>query len=77
MLYYVDAGGSVIAVPVESQSPFKAGVPRKVYSASTGPVSEVAAAPDGRLLVLVPAGNQTITPADLVINWPAELKAKQ
>jgi serine/threonine protein kinase/Tol biopolymer transport system component len=76
-LYYIDAGGSVIAVPVESQSPFKAGVPKKVYSASTGPVSEITAAPDGRLLVLVPAGNQTITPAALVINWPAELKGKQ
>ncbi len=24
-LYYIDAGGSVIAVPIESQSPFKAG----------------------------------------------------
>jgi len=76
-LYYIDAGGSVIAVPVESQSPFKAGVPKKVYSASTGAVSEISAAPDGRLLVLVPAGNQTITPAALVINWPAELKGKQ
>jgi serine/threonine protein kinase len=76
-LYYIDAGGGVIAVPVESQSPFKAGVPRKIYSAPTGAVSEITAAPDGRLLVLVPAGNQTITPAALVINWPAELKGKQ
>jgi eukaryotic-like serine/threonine-protein kinase len=76
-LYYIDAGGSLIAVPIESQSPFKAGIPRKIYSAPAGPVSEVAAAPDGRLLLLVPAGNQTIPPAALVINWPAELKGKQ
>jgi serine/threonine protein kinase len=72
-LYYIDAGGSVIAVPIERQSPFKAGIPRKIYSAPNGPVSEIGAAPDGRLLVLVPAGNQTITPAALVINWPADL----
>jgi Tol biopolymer transport system component len=76
-LYYIDAAGSVIAVPVESQSPFKGGVPRKIYSASSSPVSEIAAVPDGRLLILVPAGNQTVTPAALVINWPAELKGKQ
>jgi eukaryotic-like serine/threonine-protein kinase len=76
-LYYIDAGGSVIALPIESQSRFKAGIPRKIYSAPSGGVSEIAAAPDGRLLVLVPAGNQTITPANLVINWPAELKGKQ
>ena len=76
-LYYIDAGGSVIAVPIESQDPFKPGVPRKIYSAASGPVSEISAAPDGRLLVLVPAGNQTITPAALVINWPEELKARQ
>lgn len=76
-LYYIDAGGGVIAVPIESQDPFKPGVPRKIYSAPSGAVSEISAAPDGRLLVLVPAGNQTITPAALVINWPAELKGKQ
>jgi Tol biopolymer transport system component len=76
-LYYIDAGGGLIALPVESQTSFKAGVPRKIYSAPNGGVSEVAAAPDGRLLVLIPAGNQTITPANLIINWPAELKAKQ
>jgi hypothetical protein len=64
-------------VPVENQSPFKAGVSRKIYSAPTGAVSEITAAPDGRLLILVPAGNQTITPAALVINWPIELKGKQ
>jgi hypothetical protein len=52
-------------------------VPRKIYSPPNGGVSEVAAAPDGRLLVLIPAGNQTITPANLIINWPAELKGKQ
>jgi eukaryotic-like serine/threonine-protein kinase len=76
-LYYIDAGGSIIAVPIQSQSPFKPGIPRKIYSAPNGPVSEIAAAPDGRLLVLVPAGNQTITPAALEINWPVELKGKQ
>src|ERR1700735_1731648 len=76
-LYYIDAGGSVIAVPIEKQDPFKAGVPRKIYSATSGPVSEISAAPDGRLLVLVPAGNQTTTPAALIFNWPAELKGKQ
>jgi serine/threonine protein kinase len=76
-LYYIDAGGSVIAVPIESQSPFKAGVPRKIYSAPAGGVSEIAAAPDGRLLVLVPPGNQTKIPAALVINWPEEVKGKQ
>ncbi|MGB8523997.1 MAG: protein kinase [Candidatus Acidiferrales bacterium] len=76
-LYYIDAGGGLIALPVESQTSFKAGVPRKIYSAPSGAVSEISAAPDGRLLVLVPAGNQTITPAAFVINWPAELKGKQ
>ena len=76
-LYYIDAGGGVIAVPIESQDPFKPGVPRRIYSASSGPISEISAGPDGRLLVLVPAGNQTITPAALVINWPQELKARQ
>lgn len=76
-LYYIDAAGSVIAVPIEKQDPFMPGMPRKIYSATSGPVSEISAAPDGRLLVLVPAGNQTITPAALVINWPAELKGKQ
>ena len=76
-LYYIDAGGSVFAVPTESQDPFKPGVPKKIYSAPNGAVSEISAAPDGRLLVLVPAGNQTITPANLEINWPAELKGKQ
>ncbi|HXN73485.1 MAG TPA: protein kinase [Candidatus Acidoferrales bacterium] len=76
-LYYIDAGGGVTAVPLENKGGFKAGVPKKIYSAPNGGVSEVSVAPDGRLLVLIPAGNQTITPAALVINWPAELKSKQ
>jgi serine/threonine protein kinase/Tol biopolymer transport system component len=72
-LYYIDGSGSVMAVPIESQSPFKAGPAKKLYSSPGGPISEVMAAPDGRLMVLVPPGNQPVTPASLVINWPAEL----
>jgi hypothetical protein len=72
-LYYIDGSGSVMAVPVESQSPFKAGPAKKLYSSSGGPISEVAASPEGKLLVLVPPGNQPVTPASLVVNWSAEL----
>ncbi len=71
-LYYIDGNGTVMAVPIESLNPFKVGPSRKIYSASAG-VSEIAAAPDGRLLILTPVGTQTVTPASLVINWPAGL----
>jgi len=73
MLFYIDGSGSVEAVPIESQAPFKIGAAKKIYTAPSGAVSEVVAAPDGRILVLVPPGNQPVTPASLVINWPAEL----
>jgi len=72
-LYYIDGTGSVMGVPIESQSPFKTGPAKKAYSSSGGPISEVIAAPDGRILVLVPPGNQPVTPASLVVNWSAEL----
>ncbi len=72
-LYYVDGSGSVMAVPIESTSPFKTGPAKKLYSSAGGPISEVTAAPDGRLMVLVPPGSQPVTPASLVINWAAEL----
>jgi Tol biopolymer transport system component len=71
-LYYIDASGAVMAVPIESLNPFKVGPPKKVYSANAG-VSEISAAPDGKLLILTPVGTQTVTPASLVINWPAAL----
>ena len=76
-LYYLDGSGGVMAVPIESQNPFKAGIGRKIYSVTNGAVSEVVASPDGRILVLVPAGNQAVTPASLVANWSAELNKQQ
>ncbi len=71
-LYYIDGGGSVLAVPVETKNTFKAGPSKKIYSTSNG-VSEIVPAPDGRLLVLTPVGVQTGTAASLVINWPGGL----
>ena len=71
-LYYIDAGGSVIALPVETKNTFKAGPSKKIYSTSNG-VSEIAPAPDGRLLILTPVGVQTGTAASIVVNWPSAL----
>jgi len=71
-LYYIDGAGAVMAVPIESENPFKVGPPRKIYSANAG-VSEIAAAPDGKLMVITPVGTQIVVPASLVVNWPSAL----
>jgi eukaryotic-like serine/threonine-protein kinase len=71
-LYYIDGTGAVMAVPIESENPFKVGPPRKIYSANAG-VSEIAASPDGKLMILTPVGTQIVVPASLVVNWPSAL----
>ncbi len=78
-LYYVAAGGKLMAVDVASATGFQAGAPKALFLV---PVSGEGAlspswdvAPDGkRFLFPVPASGQDTTPFTVVLNWQAGLK---
>jgi Tol biopolymer transport system component len=73
-LYFRDAAGPLMATDVQIQgNEFHSGLPRQIFT-SPGGVRPIDTAPDGRILVMVQAGQEISSPITLVLNWDAELK---
>jgi len=73
-LYFRDTAGPLMAVDVQPQgSEFHSGLPRQIFT-SPGGVRPVDTAPDGRILVMLQAGQEISSPITLVLNWDAEMK---
>ena len=63
-----------MVVDVQPQgNEFHSGLPRQIFT-SPGGVRPIDTAPDGRILVMVQAGQEISSPITLVLNWDAELK---
>ena len=72
-LYYRSVNGPLMVADVQSQGDeFHAAAPRQFFSGST--LGSIDTAPDGRLLVRVPAEHGEASPITVVLNWDAELK---
>jgi Tol biopolymer transport system component len=76
-LFYF-SGQSLIAVPVSLTPTFSSGTPVKLFDAAiqvgyTNDSHRWQVAPDGRFLLLVPAGRQQAPPVEVIVNWPALL----
>ena len=73
-LYFRDTTGPLMAADIQVQgSEFHSGLPRQIFT-SPGGVRPIDTAPDGRILVMVQAGQEISSPITLVLNWDAELK---
>ncbi len=76
-LYFRDALNSILAAPVETGPEFKAGIPQKLFEtrfAATQVRGHFRPAPDGRFLVLAPAGTEQSVPTSVVLNWTAAIQ---
>jgi Tol biopolymer transport system component len=74
-LFYF-SGQSLMAVPVSLTPTFSSGTAIKLFDAAiqagyTNDSDRWQVAPDGRFLLLVPAGRQQAPPVDVIVNWPA------
>jgi dipeptidyl aminopeptidase/acylaminoacyl peptidase len=71
-LYFLSAGGVLMAAPVQSAGPFEVGAPVALFE--TPDVSSYAAAADGqRFLLAVPVTRAAGSPVTIVANWPQSL----
>ena len=73
-LYYYAADGNITAVPVDTRSGFKAGVPQRLFACelrtSRDDMREYDVAPDGqRFLINTTAGRQPSLPLTVAIGW--------
>ena len=73
-LYYYSADGNIMAVPVDTRSGFKAGVPQKLFACdlrtSRDDMHEYDIAPDGqRFLINSTAGGQASLPLTIAMGW--------
>jgi Tol biopolymer transport system component len=69
-LYYVTLDNRLVAVPIQTHM---------ITGGTVGPTGVLSKAPyavgsDGRFLILVSADDNSSTPINLVLNWPAALK---
>jgi Tol biopolymer transport system component len=73
-LYFRETTGPLMAADIQMQgNEFHSGLPRQIFT-SPGGVRPIDTAPDGRILVMVHAGQEISSPITLVLNWDAELK---
>jgi Tol biopolymer transport system component len=73
-LYYYSANGNIMAVPIDTRSGFKAGLPQKLFACdlrtSRDDMHEYDVAPDGqRFLINTTAGRQPSLPLTVAIGW--------
>ncbi len=74
-LYYLGADNQLMAVPVESGTSVKLGAPETLFTAGTGPSTEVRydVSPDGQRFLVKTAIPGTAATPTVVLNWTAEL----
>src|SRR5262249_18685296 len=76
-LYFIGAGGKMMAVEIKGGPKFDRGIPTPLFDTlglATGEYAAFDVSKDGRFLMNVSANQSTTVPMTVVINWTAALK---
>ena len=74
-LFYLDATGTMTAVPIDMAATSPAGLPKALFPAGVISASNMyAVTRDGRFLVNKPQNAATATPLTVIVNWPSTLQ---
>ncbi|HMA18360.1 MAG TPA: hypothetical protein VKS03_07970, partial [Thermoanaerobaculia bacterium] len=76
-IYYRSADQKLMAVDIQTDDGFKAGIPQALFVARVQPGTMrnkfVASADGQRFLFVAPLGREALTPTTVVLNWNADL----
>ena len=83
LFYAGEDGRTMMVVPIESLSPFRAGAPKRLFRLGVGSAAtrdrvrntDYDVDPDGqKFLISIPVGQAASSQMTIVLNWPATLR---
>jgi len=80
-IYYLGPDQQMMAVPIQTQPTFEAGVPQRLFTARilfpTGIRNHYDVSADGkRFYIVAPVGSEALPTTNVVVNWTQELKRR-